>query len=75
MVESWCYWHTVTEDHPDELTCLAHMHEARVFRCQYKSAEDSQNREYPCEDYKAGQIIRAQEAAKSKAHRRRRRRK
>ena len=52
----------MTDDFPDELTCLAHMNEVRVRKCPYESAEDSQQRKFPCQDYGAGELIRAREA-------------
>lgn len=38
------------DDDPDEWTCMAHME--RGLRCPYKSAQASQEIEYPCLDYR-----------------------
>lgn len=57
-MEKWCYWHIKTkEDTKDTWTCTAHMGDGRAFECPYKSPEDSQDREYPCEDYKLGEHL------------------
>jgi hypothetical protein len=40
-LEQWCEWQCITEDFPNEFTCLAHMAEGRAFKCPYKDATDA----------------------------------
>jgi hypothetical protein len=56
----FCYWHIYTKENPRGTDCSAHMIEARVFECPYKTAEESQREPYPCADYRVGEMARKQ---------------
>lgn len=45
----WCNNQAFDENHV--VICLAHLAEARVFTCPYKSPSERLEAEYPCSDY------------------------
>lgn len=47
----FCKWHVATKENPAGTDCSAHMHDGRVFKCQFKTPKDRMNSKYPCSDY------------------------
>jgi len=47
--ELWCEWQGKDVE---GIYCTAHLHEDRVFNCQYKDLKARSEAEYPCSDYK-----------------------
>jgi hypothetical protein len=47
----FCIHHIITKENPQGTDCAAHVHDARVFKCPYKSPAHRLTQKYPCSDY------------------------
>lgn len=52
--DKWCKNQYLDND--GSVLCLAHLAEARVLRCPYKSSTERLKSEYPCSDYREVQM-------------------